>query len=274
MYRGDGSDRPVGMKLPPGRMPLVHRGRPLKRWRYAGLFGEAMMLCAGEVRVGGIPQVFWAVWDRQADVLRERTVVLRTGPVHVGPDRVQVRDRDVEIDLRLEQAGKPVEVVSRHGRAHIWTRKWPIVATGHVVVDGAVHPFTAAGIVDESAGYHARHTAWEWAAGVGTATDGRTLAWNLVSGVHDAAMGSERTVWVDGEPSEVGPSEFGTDLEGVTYPEGSIEFTEERSRRRRDRLGVISSDYVQPFGTVRGHPLPGIEISGGYGVMERHRATW
>ena len=42
------------------------------------------------------------------------------------------------------------------------------------------------GFVDESAGYHARHTAWRWSAGIGRTDDGRRVAWNLVDGVHDA----------------------------------------------------------------------------------------
>jgi hypothetical protein len=39
-------------------------------------------------------------------------------------------------------------------------------------------------------------------------------------------------------------------------------------------LAIISSDYVQPFGTVTGEVLPGVRIGAGFGVMERHRATW
>ena len=39
-------------------------------------------------------------------------------------------------------------------------------------------------------------------------TTGARVAWNLVDGVHDAPVASERTVWVDGEPREVPPLAF------------------------------------------------------------------
>ena len=53
-------------------------------------------------------------------------------------------------------------------------------------MDGREQAVDARGIVDESAGYHARETAWAGAPGVGTAADGRAVAWNLVTGIHDA----------------------------------------------------------------------------------------
>ena len=45
--------------------------------------------------------------------------------------------------------------------------------------------------------------------------DGRAVAWNLVDGVNDPPADSERTVWVDGVPSEPPPS-FAADLRAST----------------------------------------------------------
>ena len=53
-------------------------------------------------------------------------------------------------------------------------------------------------MIDDTAGYHARHTEWWWAAGVGRSRAGADVAWNLVTGVNDPPRRSERTVWVDG----------------------------------------------------------------------------
>src|SRR4051794_41846294 len=64
-------------------MALVRDRRPLKRWRYLGLYGEDMMLCAADVRIAGLPQAFWATWDRRE--LRERTV-FRPGGLVLGDD--------------------------------------------------------------------------------------------------------------------------------------------------------------------------------------------
>ena len=274
-YRGDGTGRPA-LALPPGRMPLVHQGRPLKRWRYVGVFGERLMLCAGIVRVGPARQAFWAVWDREREALRSRTRVLlpRRG-VRLPESRVEVDDDGVRALLVVEP-GAPVETVSQHGASYIWTRKQGAVRVrGSVELDGERVDVDALGCVDDSAGYHARHTAWEWSAGAGTARDGRTVGWNLVTGLHDEAIGSERTIWVDGEPVEAPRVSFGRALDAVRFPGGEeLRFTEEARRARRDELGVFASDYVQPFGTFAGTLPGGLVLVAGRGVMERHTARW
>jgi Protein of unknown function (DUF2804) len=268
-YRGDGRVRPAGLALPPGPMPRRVGRRPLKRWRYVGVYGPELMLCAGTVRVAGIPQAFWAVWDRDAERLWERTV-LRRGRVELPDGELRVADREVSLDIVLAPAGEAVEVVSPHGASYIWTRKRPVHATGLVTLEGRTLAVDAPGLIDDSAGYHARHTAWEWSAGAGVAASGEAVVWNLVAGVHDAPRRSERTVWVDGEPREVGPVAFADGLDAV----GDLRFTAEAERVRRDDLLLIASDYRQPFGTFAGTLPDGTELATGHGVMERHRARW
>lgn len=257
------------MPLPPARMPLVHRRRPLKRWHYVGVFGEHVMLCVGVARVAGLPQSFWAVWDGRR--LHERTLLLRAGAVTLTEPSAFVPG---VVDLRVEPVGEAVEVVSPHGRAHIWTRKCPVRATGNVTVDGSRLDIDHFGLIDESAGYHARDTSWEWAAGVGRSTGGRAVVWNLVRGVHDAPGGSERTVWIEGHPHEVGPVTFSPGLDTIESDAGVLRFAEVAARRRVDNLGLIRSDYVQPFGTFAGLLPDGTELASGHGVVERHRARW
>ena len=274
-YRGDGTGRP-DLPLPPGRMPLVRDGRPLKRWRYVGVFGERLMLCAGIVRIGPARQAFWAVWDRERSELRSRTrLVLPRRGVRLPEGRVELDDGDVRALLVVEP-GVPVETVSEHGASYIWTRKQGAVRVhGSVVLDGERVDVDALGCVDDSAGYHARDTAWEWSAGAGVARDGRVVGWNLVTGLHDAATGSERTLWVDGAPVEAPPVTFAGALDAVRFRTGEeLRFTEEARRSRRDALGVFASDYVQPFGSFAGTLPGGISLLAGRGVMERHTARW
>ena len=271
-WRGDapGATRPADLEpLPPARMTVLRGGRPLKRWRYVGVYGPELMLCAGAVRIGGIPQAFWAVWDRGKWQLRERTAFGRGG-VALPEGAARVRARGAEILLVLEPTGDPVEVVSRHGAQHIWTRKLPVHAHGSVTLDDRTLRVDAAGLVDDSAGYHARETAWDWSAGVGTSTAGEPVAWNLVTGVHDAPRGSERTVWVSGTASEPPPVAFAPDLDAV----GDLRFTAEAERARHDNVVVFASDYRQPFGTFRGTLPGGVELAEGFGVMERHAVRW
>src|SRR3954471_14059800 len=139
--------------------------RILKRWRYVGVWGPDLMLCAGVVRVGGVPQCFWAVWDRERLVLRQRTR-MRLGAVALPDGFVRVRDAGVAIDLALAPAGEPgaAESVDGGGRGHegggrIVTRKLPITARGTVVLDGRLVAIDAPGLVDDSSGRHARETA-------------------------------------------------------------------------------------------------------------------
>ena len=275
-YRGTGDDRPASLVVPPARMPLLHNRRPLKHWRYVGVFGSRLMLCAGVARIAGVPQSWWAVWDRRREALRERTRWLRPlRYVSVPEGRVVIRDGTVRADLVVEP-GIAVETASRHGTGWIWTRKQSGVRVhGTVVLDGEEIAVDEAGCVDESAGYHARTTAWEWSAGVGVLTDGRPVGWNLVTGVHDSEAGSERTVWIAGEPVETAPVAFAHDLSGLEFADGSaLRFAAEAQRERSDDLLLVKSDYVQPFGTFTGTLEGGLELAEGRGVMERHRAVW
>jgi Protein of unknown function (DUF2804) len=267
--RGNGSVRPSGLALPPAPMPRRQGRRPLKRWRYVGVFGPDVMLCAGVARVAGLRQAFWAVWDRRAQRLWERTL-LRRGRVVLPDGALRVADREVAIDLVVAPAGEPVEVTSRHGASYIWTRKVPLRATGLLTLEGRTVAVDSAGLLDDSAGYHARRTEWEWSAGTGTTAAGRAVAWNLVAGVHDDPAASERTVWVDGTAHEVGPVAFAAGLDRV----GDLRFEAEAERVRRDDLVLLASDYRQPFGTFAGTLPDGTELASGFGVMERHRARW
>jgi hypothetical protein len=222
-------------------MPLMRGGRPLKTWTYVGAYGPELMLCVTHGRIGIVPFSWWAVWDGER--------------LHEGRGRL-------ELDL---SPGAEIEVVSPHGRQYAWTRKRPVRVRGRF--EG--RPFDLPGILDESAGYHARHTSWRWSAGVGTLASGEPVTWNLVDGIHDAATGSERRVWVAGEPREVPPVRF----DGLAGVDG-LRFTAAATRARRENYLLIRSDYEQPFGTFAGE-LPGAgELREGWGVMERHDVRW
>ncbi len=54
-------------------MKLFSGARPLKRWRYVGVFCEQLMACAALVQVGPARQSFWALAPGDGGELRERT---------------------------------------------------------------------------------------------------------------------------------------------------------------------------------------------------------
>jgi hypothetical protein len=246
------------------RAPLKG-GRPRKRWRYVGVFGDDLMACFGSVRIGVLPQAFWAVLD--SDGLRERTRFL-PGAIDLSDGIVRVRG---VAELVVEPAGEAIEALNRHGAQQIWTRKTPARVRGTLCGRSVDLP----ALIDDSAGYHARVTEWEWAAGAGVDVQGRDVRWNLVTGIHDGTTGSERRVWIEGVPQEIGPVTFSAALDEVRFGDGSVLcFTALAERARRDNFGIFASDYRQPFGTASGTLPGGVELASGAGVMERHRARW
>jgi hypothetical protein len=144
-------------------MPLFRGTRPLKRWRYVGIFCEELMACAAIVQVGPARQTFWAVLSRADGRLRERTHTLaRRGAAEFTPGRPGVRDgagidpdrqgvhdgtgidpgrprvrddsgpgipgrlriRDHGVALDLALAEHAgIEALCPHGRGYVWTRK-------------------------------------------------------------------------------------------------------------------------------------------------------
>ena len=269
---------------PAAQARLFSGTRPLKRWRYVAVFCEQIYACAAVVHVGPARQSFWALYDRSAGTLRERTRMLpRAGELQLRRaetsqrnGRLRVRDRGVELDLVLEEA-PGIEALCAHGSRAVWTRKQAgIAAHGTLALDaGPVQPIAALAVVDDTAGHHARETEWRWSAGVGQARDGRALAWNLVSGVNDPPTQSERAIWVEGEPFEPAPVSFADDLSGISGADGSLlRFDAEVERCRHERLLLIESEYRAPFGSFSGALPGGLELERGSGVMEHHRARW
>jgi hypothetical protein len=295
------------------RMPLFRGTRPLKRWRYVGVFGEPFMICAASVQVGPARQTFWAVFERASTLsetpsgahpdghehsdghehpeghtqgaegkrasamITERTrTIPRRGALDLTPGRLRIRDGAVLLDLALdEQDG--VEATCPHGREQVWTRKQAGVRAHGTLVLGARPPISidALAVIDDTAGYHARVTEWWWAAGVGYGPDGVPLAFNLVQGVNDPPSGSERAVWVAGVPHEAPPVRFSSDLRTITADDGSqLHFAAEAERSRRDNLLLLRSDYRAPFGSFSGTLPGGIPLAHALGVVEHHRARW
>lgn len=296
-WRGPGDDRP-DLRLPPDRLPLRRAGTWRKRWRYVGVFGDEMLACAARVQVGPIGQTFWLLWDRSERRMLEQTKLRPPGAR--GEVWTEAPDEDGVIDYAPEHGSK-VRIEARHPEAgevraflrftggtwaesvcpagedgYVWTRKRTDVPVAADVRAGEDRwRFEARGVEDESEGYHPRHTVWSWSAGVGRTTDGRSVGWNLVSGINDPPRGSERSIWVDGAPSEPGPCEFADDLGSVSFDDGSrLAFSGECERRKEESMLFVHYSYRQPFGSFTGTLPGGLELERGLGVMEFHDATW
>jgi hypothetical protein len=272
-WRGPGADRPE-LPLPPGPMPLRRDGQARKRWRYVGVFGEELMLCAARAEVGPLSQSFWVMWNREGRRHDARTT-LRPGSREVrieGPS-LEIDSPGLRASLRLGECA-PIESICPSGSGWGWTRKRAgVPIEGTIEVPGRRWEISALGVDDESAGYHQRHTSWHWSAGVGRAEDGRSLAWNLVEGVNDPAENSERAIWVEGEPFEPAPVAF-RGIEAIEFAAGApLDFASESAHARDENFLLFSSRYRHRFGTFSGS-LNGLQLAEGLGVMEEHDAVW
>jgi hypothetical protein len=119
-------------------MRLLRGTRPLKRWRYVGVFGEELLACAARVQVGAARQTFWAVYLRGEGVLRERTRTLRArGVVELAPGVMRVTDAGVDLELTLEEGQGWEARCESPGGGEVWTRKQAgIAARGTLRLDG------------------------------------------------------------------------------------------------------------------------------------------
>lgn len=273
-YRGDGTNRPTGIPLPPEHLSLFRAGQLRKRWHYVSFWSRPLSFCAARVSVGPLRQEYWGVWDREAQQFRERSHIFGKR-VQLESNRARVADDDVQIDVDFETCAS-FEVYRPAAQAYIWSHKdYCGAARGTVRYGETVRLVEGVVFVDVNAGYHERHTSWRWAAGAGRDQDGRLIAFNALTGLFDTQQQSERTIWIDGEAREIGPNTFSEDLSTVNFAEGgSLNFKPEQLIEQHDNFLVVRSDYFHWFGTYSGTLPGGIQLQEAYGVRERHDAMW
>ena len=250
-------------------MPPRQRLRPLKAWRYVGVYGPELMLCIGSVRIGPARQAFWAVWDRASRRLYERTVLGR-GAVTLEPGRARVMDRTVQIDLSLAETSG-IETVSAAGDSYAWTRKQGgIRIRGTVAIDGQPRVLDARGVIDDTAAYYPRHTNWRWSAGSASRSMGAGSPGISSAASTTARSGASEPSGSTDRRSRSAQACSQTILSGVD----GLRFTSEAVRESDENLLLIRSSYRQPFGTFSGELPGGVALAEGYGVMEEHDVWW
>jgi len=259
-------------------MPMRWNGRLRKRWRWVGAFQESITVFAASVEIGPLGLGFWGIWDAERRDLAERSrrsLPWRRAEIEMEGRGVRIRSPQAEAELLLGE-GRPVECISPNGEGgYTWTRKLAgVPVTGEVRIGGRAIGVDALGVEDDSAGYHARRTSWLWSAGVGSDGEGRTVGWNLVSGINDPPRSSERAIWVDGEPREPSPVRF-EDLERIRFADDTrLEFAPVAERAHREGIPLlVRSEYRAPIGSFHGS-LEGTELASGLGVMESHDVLW
>ena len=279
-WRGPGPGRP-DLPLPPAPMPLRRDGGLRKRWRYVGLYGEELMLCAARAEVGPLasPSGCSGTASRGEQLAhtslrpgsrevrhrrrprrhRRRRPPGRAAPRRRRPDRIDLPER---AGLGLDpQGGRGADRRRRSSCRDDASSVERLRRRRRVGrLPGPPHQLALVG-----RGRHAPST-------------GAALAWNLVEGINDPPARSERAVWVDGEPHEPAPVRFdGLERSSldVRFADGAsrLAFAAGAERARDENYLLLRSTYRHRFGTFTGC-LDGIELAEGLGVMESHDALW
>ena len=92
----------LGLALPPDRMPAWRGTRPLKRWRYVGVYTPELMLCVGDARIGRRAPALVGGGAARRDAARAHHDPARRCE-HRGLARARAARGDVEIELELEE---------------------------------------------------------------------------------------------------------------------------------------------------------------------------
>lgn len=288
-----------------------------KSWLYGAVFSERWLMGCAVIDAGLIGSAFIYVFDRETQQLIEQTALrplafdagfiptpehnwaFNSGakswliqPLSASSGwRVQFNSRDWDAEFTLHDTGNRISALNNApGRPFHYTEKLAgIPASARLRMGSSTHELNAArGVFDFTLGYPPRATLWQWASWVGQLDDGRSLSGNLVA---QTMNGLENAVWLgsaDGHNTQIiampqaifddTPTDTAQTWRVHTADQRlSLQFTPEGARSEHINLGVLASDFTQPFGSVRGiwrdedgseHTLTGI------GVVERHRALW
>lgn len=172
----------------------------------------------------------------------------------------------------------------------LYTHKAVCPLEGEVVVGDRVvqlDPTRDMAILDVQKTYYPFDTFWKWATFAGHDENGRVIAGNFCNNlISDDENYNENCLWIDGELTPLSAVRFEFNETAPLKPwrirttDGLVDlgFTAMGKRSGYINLGVMMSDYHQPFGEFTGKvtDLAGNthEIRGMRGVTENHRARF
>ena len=239
--------------------------RPLKRWRYVGVYGTELMLCAATRPHRRHPAGVLGGARPRERRLRERTS-FTPRPRRASATGGCGRGRGVDVELALSarrRAGRGRQPAT--AASYIWTRKQPVRARG-TRRDGRA----AAGEID-APGSSTRPPATTHATRPGTgrpASGRRRRPRRRVEPRHRRARRAERPASARSGSTAAarGRRRHVRRLTSTACASRSgerLRFTSEAERARRDDLRLFASDYAQPFGTFSGALPGGVELARG-----------
>jgi hypothetical protein len=160
---------------------------------------------------------------------------------------------------------------------------WP--ASGELHLGGrAIGLDGGLGTSDWTRAQAKRVTVWKWCSLNGFLDDGRPIGLNLSAEVYDDERGHsvENAAWIDGRVRPLEGVRFEVPLHpqrerwrinSLESDEVDLEFDPRGAREEHLNVGLLATDFVQPYGRFEGKVL-GHDVTGCFGVVEDHRAVW
>jgi hypothetical protein len=260
---------------------LVERSHPTRRREYEALsaFGRALSFAPSSIRGetrwehgrNRIAIGYREGWRLQIDVALAGERL--TGQIEIEPRQ------SLAVAFPLE----PDRPAYTHKAAGLPARGELRLGTRSIELDNAL------ATLDWTRSIARRRTRWKWASFAGRASDGRSIGLNLSALVYDRPEGSshENALFVEGVTHglsgvifDVPPDpERGTwHIRSREESELELEFQPLGARKQKLDLGIVRSNFVQPYGSFRGRIQPEgmdpIVLDEVFGVVEDHDALW
>lgn len=293
----------------------ILRDFQLKRWQFMGVCAPEFIFGAAVVHMGYLSNIFAYTYDRRDGELVEFNSIQAlaantgfTGNLLKGQaffrssqDTLEIVNSSKTISLELQlkmglcasliftHTQPSLSLVTRVGlrRFNYTNKEAGLPVSGEITMGGKrfrVHPDHPSGLVDYTYGYLARYTFWNWASGAGYGTKGQRLGFNLAQGVNETGY-TENCFWIDDRLIKTDVVDFNyddLDEKGewrIRANDGAVDliFKPEGSRSSHVNLGLISSQFQQPFGSFHGTLREGkktYELDRTAGFVEEHESKW
>jgi hypothetical protein len=247
--------------------------------RPTGLYFEEKAMRPFAFRRDFIPDL-WAPWEFRSG---QRNWSVQPMPGASGW-HFALSGKRLKFDFRLRHAfpGLTAIAPAEDRPFHSTFKLAAMPLEGELSFDGQPIPLgSATAVVDFTLGYPARRIRWNWACLTGKTEDGKSVGINVVAHFNE---GLENALWIDGAVTPLSQVQFhlGRNRRADTWRIDSadekidIEFQPEGARAENIRLGLIRSQFVQPFGkftgTIRQNGRA-LKVSG-FGIVEDHHALW
>jgi len=287
----------------------------LKRWQYLGACNEEIIFGLAVVDTGYLGNMFTYVFDRERKELLEFDIVhplgrateirgnslsgdvsFKSGTTVVAMKNeadsivlTSVVKGKLKAELRFERYREAMNIVSRVGlKGFNYTTKEAGMAVSGTIRAGkrdfTIEPSRSSGVLDYTFGYLSQYTFWNWASGGGFDREGKRIGFNLVQGVNETGY-TENAFWIDGRMIKTDTIDFQYNDRNILEPwrllsgDGKVDliFYPEGERKKALNLGILMSNFHQPFGRFEGTLRDGdteYRIETGFGFTEEHEAKW